>query len=94
MIECVCVRVSVRVCVCVCVYVSLSVVLVYETSPLTLRTGHGLRVFQNRVLRKFFLPKEEEVGGGTGEDRITNDIRGQVASMKGKERAYRCSVAN
>jgi hypothetical protein len=45
------------------VYVSLSVVLGYETSSLTLRAGHGLRVFENRVLRKFCLPKGEEVGG-------------------------------
>jgi hypothetical protein len=60
---CVCVCVLARVCVSVsvCVYISLSVV--YETSYLTLRTGHGLRVFENRVLRKFFLPKGEEVGG-------------------------------
>jgi hypothetical protein len=38
-------------------------VLGYETSALTLRAGHELRVFENRVLWKFFPPKGEEVGG-------------------------------
>jgi hypothetical protein len=36
---------------------------VYETS-LTLRKGHGLRMFWNRVVRKIFGPRMEEVTGG------------------------------
>jgi len=40
-----------------------------ETWYLTLREGHSLRVFENRVLRRIFGPKMEEVAGG-GEDCI------------------------
>jgi len=32
--------------------------------PLTLREEHRLRVFENRVLRKMFRPKRDEVTGG------------------------------
>jgi hypothetical protein len=35
-----------------------------ETWSLTLREEHGLRVFENRVLRRIFGPKRDE---GTGE---------------------------
>jgi hypothetical protein len=31
---------------------------------LTLREEHRLRVFENRLLRKIFGPKREEVAGG------------------------------
>jgi hypothetical protein len=31
---------------------------------LTLRDEHGLRVFENRVLRRIFRPKRDEVTGG------------------------------
>jgi hypothetical protein len=34
-----------------------------ETWPLTLRKEHRLRVFENRVLRKIFGPKRDEVTG-------------------------------
>jgi hypothetical protein len=34
-----------------------------ETWSLTLRVGHRLRVFKNRVLRKTFGPKRAEVTG-------------------------------
>jgi len=34
-----------------------------ETWSLTLREGHMLRVFENRVLRKIFEPKRDEVTG-------------------------------
>jgi hypothetical protein len=37
-----------------------------ETWPLTLREEHGLRVFENRVLRRIFGPKRDEI---TGEQR-------------------------
>jgi hypothetical protein len=35
-----------------------------ETWSLTLREEHKLRVFENRVLRKIFEPKRDEVIGG------------------------------
>jgi hypothetical protein len=34
-----------------------------ETWSLTLRKEHGLRVFENRVLRRIFEPKKNEVTG-------------------------------
>jgi hypothetical protein len=34
-----------------------------ETRSLTLREGHRLRVFENRVLRRIFGPKRDEVMG-------------------------------
>jgi hypothetical protein len=35
-----------------------------ETWPLTLREEHRQRVFENRVLRRIFGPKRDEVIGG------------------------------
>jgi hypothetical protein len=35
-----------------------------ETWSLTLREEHGLRVFENRVLRRIFGPTRDEVTGG------------------------------
>jgi hypothetical protein len=35
-----------------------------ETLSLTLREEHRLRVFENRVLRRIFGPKTDEVTGG------------------------------
>jgi hypothetical protein len=35
-----------------------------ETWSLTLQKEHRLRVFENRVLRRIFEPKREEVVGG------------------------------
>jgi hypothetical protein len=35
-----------------------------ETWSLTLREEHRLRVFENRVLRRIFVPKRDEVTGG------------------------------
>jgi hypothetical protein len=37
-----------------------------ETWSLTLREEHILRVFENRVLRKIFVPKRDEVTGEWG----------------------------
>jgi hypothetical protein len=37
-----------------------------ETWSLTLREEHRLRVFENRVLRKIFGPKRDEVTGEWG----------------------------
>jgi hypothetical protein len=36
----------------------------YETWSLTLREEHRLRVFENRVLRRIFRCKRDEVTGG------------------------------
>jgi hypothetical protein len=36
----------------------------YETWTLTLREEHRLRVFENRVLRRIFGSKKDEVTGG------------------------------
>jgi hypothetical protein len=38
----------------------------YETWSLTLREEHRLKVFENRVLRRIFGPKRDEVTGGWG----------------------------
>jgi hypothetical protein len=35
-----------------------------ETWSLTLREEHRLRVFENKVLRRIFGPKRDEVTGG------------------------------
>jgi hypothetical protein len=35
----------------------------WENWPLTIREEHGLRVFENKVLRKIFGPKRDEVTG-------------------------------
>jgi hypothetical protein len=35
-----------------------------ETLSLTLREEHGMRVFENRVLRRIFGPKKDKVTGG------------------------------
>jgi hypothetical protein len=34
-----------------------------ETWSLTLRKAHKLRVFENRVFRRIFGPKDDKVGG-------------------------------
>jgi hypothetical protein len=39
------------------------VLYVCETSALTLREEHRLRVFENRMLRRIFGPKRDEVTG-------------------------------
>jgi hypothetical protein len=36
----------------------------YETLSLTLREEHRLKVFENKVLRRIFGPKRDEVTGG------------------------------
>jgi hypothetical protein len=35
-----------------------------ETSSVILRDEHRLRAFENRLLRKIFVPKRDEVIGG------------------------------
>jgi hypothetical protein len=48
----------------ICVIIILPVVLYgCETWSLTLREEHRLRVFENRVVRKIFGPKRDEVAG-------------------------------
>jgi hypothetical protein len=47
-------------------YIYLPVVLYgCETWSLTLREEHRLRVFENRVLRRIFGPKRDEMTGGS-----------------------------
>jgi hypothetical protein len=36
----------------------------YETWPPTLREEHRLRAIENRVLRRIFVPRRDEVTGG------------------------------
>jgi hypothetical protein len=49
-----------------------------ETWPLTLREEHRLRMFENRVLRRIFGPKRNEV---TGEWRkLHNELRDLYSS--------------
>jgi len=49
-----------------------------ETWSLTLRKEHKLWVFQNRVLRRIFGPKNEEVAGGWR--RVHNELHNLYAS--------------
>jgi hypothetical protein len=44
-----------------------------ETWTLTLRAEHGLRVFENRALRKIFRSKKDEVTEGGGWRRLHNE---------------------
>jgi hypothetical protein len=72
-----------------------------ETWPLTLREEHRLRVFENRVLKRIFGPKRDEV---TGEWRklhseelhiicASPNIANEVAVHMGEERkVYKVSV--
>jgi hypothetical protein len=79
-----------------------------ETLSLTLREEHGLRVFENRVLRRIFGPKRDEVTGG--QRKLHNEVLhnlysspsiirlmksrrpGHVARMGEKRKAYRVFV--
>ena len=45
-----------------------------ETWSLTLREECRLRVFENRVLRRVFGPKRDEVTGGNGENYIMRSL--------------------
>jgi hypothetical protein len=45
-----------------------------ETWPLTLREEHRLRMFENRVLRRIFGPKGDEVIGGWKKNCITRSF--------------------
>jgi hypothetical protein len=45
-----------------------------EAWSLTLREEHSLRVFENRVLRKVFGPKRDEVTGG-GENCVMRSFK-------------------
>jgi len=40
-----------------------------ETWSITIRKEHRLRVFENRLLRRIFVPKREEIAGGWREVR-------------------------
>jgi hypothetical protein len=49
-----------------------------ETWSLTSREEHRLRVFENRVLRRIFGPKRDEVTGGWRE--LHNELHGLYSS--------------
>jgi hypothetical protein len=51
------------VCVCVCVWNHNFICSTEFVCPLTLREEHSLRPFENRVLRRIFGPKRDEVTG-------------------------------
>jgi hypothetical protein len=52
------------------------VLCVCETSSVTLSEEYRLRVFENRVLRRMFGPKRDEVTGeGVGEDNIMRNLK-------------------
>jgi hypothetical protein len=51
-----------------------------ETWSLTLREEHGLRVFENRVLRRIFGPKRDEVTGGWRK-LYNEDLHGLYSSL-------------
>jgi hypothetical protein len=75
-----------------------------ETWSLTLRTEHRLRMFENRMLRRIFEPKMDEVTGGWRKlhneelynfftkynynDEIKDDEMGRACSMHGGEAKY------
>jgi hypothetical protein len=46
-----------------CIFSSSHLLYGCETWSLTLREEHGLRVFENRLLRRIFGPKRDEVRG-------------------------------
>jgi hypothetical protein len=82
----------------------------YETWSVTIREEHRLRVFDNRVLRKIFGAKRDEVTGKWKEDEVyylyasQNAIwvikhrrmrwAGHVARMGERRFAYRALVGN
>jgi hypothetical protein len=64
-----------------------------KTWSLTLREKHRLRVFENKVLRRIFVPKRDEVTGGW-RGLHNEELRdaGHVARMWEKRNAYRLLV--
>jgi hypothetical protein len=58
-----------------------------ETWSLTLREEHRLRVFENRVLRRIFGPKRDEIAGGR-EESMRMRFTEHVARMSEKRNAY------
>jgi len=70
-----------------------------EAWPLTWREEHRPRVFENRVLRKIFQPKREEVAGQWRRlhneklcDLYSSPDVIPVMESRGMKRAYRVSV--
>ena len=61
--EVVCVCVYIYMCIYIYLYTPTHVLYAYETWSLTLREERRLRVFENRVLKKIFGPKRDEVTG-------------------------------
>jgi PAS domain-containing protein len=76
---------------------SLPVVLYgWETWPLTLREEHGLRMFENRMLRRIFGPKRDEMTGGRGKVRneeLHNLYFWPIRTMKSRRMRWAGHVA-
>jgi hypothetical protein len=64
-----------------------------ETWSLILREEHRLRLFENRVLRRIFCPKTDEVTGGWEKMHKDEDEMGRECSTNGSENeAYKILV--
>jgi hypothetical protein len=84
------------------IYKTIILVVLYgrETLSLTLREEHRLRVFENRVLRRIFGPKRDEVTGAWGKLhyeelhglRMRMRWAGHVARMREVRGAYNILV--
>jgi hypothetical protein len=70
-----------------------------KTRSLTLRAEHRLRVSENRVLRRLFGPRRDEVTGGwrklhneelhnSWNDQVKEDGMGRACSAHGEKNAY------
>jgi hypothetical protein len=70
------------------------VLYVCETWSLTLREEHRLRVFDNRVLRRIYGPKRDEVTGGWRKlhnEELRNLYSSPYIIRKPKSRRMRCA---
>jgi hypothetical protein len=66
----------------------------YETWFLTSREDYIPRVFENRVLRKLFGLKKDEILGGREKLHNENEMVNAYSMNKRERNVYRLSVAN